>query len=402
MEVTRTASTSRGGASGQPSAQPTHRRSEADHLPHPKRHKPDVVAPSSPSKSKTLLQRQNEHARFIGRGTVGYADAEARRQAELLKFAESRAKAASSRTPYNPSEAEFRYPPGASGDDSARGLLEQIKNRMEQRNPSNFLQKAKQVQQSLLDKQQRAADIQRLREEAARRESFRSTGFDEEHALSSTQGGYAAASSIQNSVGKATESSQGAFARAKKRTSDSDADSDEDGLSDGGDYEHQVASDSHTGRDDDLALVESLQRGPRPIPPNPEDPKWQTMEPFSGHRLRERKLPHSQLKDYLRGRYHIPPSLLYSIARPITVATFADGRPLDWKNFRNGDYEVPVDGDFVIIATIVEKSDLLVTKGFDSESGNSRNATSGRKPASFIKMTTPCCSKMQALVRTVD
>ncbi|KAJ1041322.1 hypothetical protein NDA11_006411 [Ustilago hordei] len=371
MEVTRTASTSQ-----KPSAPPPHHPSEQSiRAPPSKRPRPDIIAPSSPSKSRIL--RPEERSRL-----ASHAE-QSRLQANLLSYAEARARASSTYALPPPApatlrsdgeNADFRYPPDCTGGSSgsARGLLEQIKNRMDQRAPaksSNFLQMAKQVQQSLLEKQQHAAEMQRLRDEAARRESFRSGGFGDEHVAPSSASQSAPA-----------EAGGSAFARAKKRPSPT---SDEDDPSDDAASDTDLADDA-VQRDENLTLIESLRPGPRAIPTNSDDPKWEKFEPFSGHRLRERKLPHSQLKEHLRGRYHIPPSLLYSIARPITAPFMADGRTFDWKaGTRNGDYEVPIDGDWIVIATIVEKSELLVTKGFENDSvpsgGKQRQAEAGEE-----------------------
>lgn len=210
--------------------------------------------------------------------------------------------------------------------------------------------------------------MQRLRDQAARRESFRSGGFADDYAAPS-----ASASASQSTPNNGRGGGESAFSRAKKQPSSA---SDEDDPSDA-DSDNDSAHNTVVERDEDLTLIETLRPGPRAIPTNPDDPKWEKFEPFSGHRLRERKLPHSQLKEHLRGRYHIPPSLLYSVARPITLPMFADGKSMDWKaTTRNGDYEVPVDGDWIVIATIVEKSELLMTKGFE----NDAHAASGSKP----------------------
>ncbi|CBQ71082.1 conserved hypothetical protein [Sporisorium reilianum SRZ2] len=334
MEVSSTASTSRPAAR---TAAPPARDDTTDRLPPPKRHKPDIVAPCSPSKSKPHFQ----HRQLAGSARFVDKEQEARREASLLSFAEARAKASSNYSAAQ-DDADFQYPPGHRGDSSARGLLEQIKNRMDQRAPkhSNFLQKAKQVQQSLLDKQQRHAQLQKAREEAEKRESLRSTGFADQHAATSQARSKTAASAAP----------QSAFSRAKERAA-ALADSESDTEQDADDLDAYHASlASGPSRDDDLTLIETLRPGPRPIAPNPDDPKWEAMEPYSGHRLRERKLAHAQLKEHLRGRYHIAPSLLYSLARPAMSVT--------------GEREVPVDGDWIVIATIVEKSELLVTKGF--------------------------------------
>ena len=62
--------------------------------------------------------------------------------------------------------------------------------------------------------------------------------------------------------------------------------------------------------------------------------------------VRVRKLAHDQLREFLRGRYHISPSMLYSIARPLPSKT---------------GYDVPVDGDWVTIAIIAERGPVKVT-----------------------------------------
>lgn len=358
MEVTRTASTSHG-LPTQPQLSINHRGlgESQRRTPSFRSRKPDIITPSSPSKAKRPYQRPlTESVR---------KEEEAQRQAALLSFAEARAKVLSIHSYPDSKDADFKYPPGSQGDSSARGLLEQIKNRIDQRapKPSNFLQKAKQVQQSLLEKQQQLEKLQKAQEEAEKRDSLRSDGFMKRQSQSKTK----------------SEATQGAFFRAKARAADPDAlKSAEEAEA----LEEHYSSEGIVHRDDDLALVEALRPGPRAIPPNPEDPKWEYMEPFSGHRLRERKLSHVQLKDYLCGRYHVPPSLLYSIARPLTMGM--DGRLPD--TMRNGDYEVPVDGDWIVIATIVEKSDLLVTKGFRPDDFDLPNKPSSRGTAAMSRL----------------
>ncbi|TKY86079.1 hypothetical protein EX895_004904 [Sporisorium graminicola] len=358
MEVSSSASTSR--QAPRPAPAPSHDNSR-DRAPPTKRHRrPDIVAPSSPSKPKPRLQQ-----RAAGSARLVDKEQEARREASLLSFAEARAKASSNYSAAQ-DDTNFHYPPGHPGDSSARGLLEQIKNRMHQRAPkhSTFLQKAKQVQQSLLDKQQRHAQLQKARNEAEKRESFRSAGFADQHAEPSR----ASSSQSQPQSKAAPATTQGVFSRAKERVDDAEDEEENSELEEGVD-ELEARHSSSPGswsRDDDLAIVENLRPGPRAIPPNPEDPKWESMEPFSGHRLRERKLPHSQLKEHLRGRYHLPPSVLYSVARPM------DGC------IRSGERQVPVDGDWIVIATIVEKSELLVTRGFRTDAPGSQQKAPSR------------------------
>jgi minichromosome maintenance protein 10 len=61
---------------------------------------------------------------------------------------------------------------------------------------------------------------------------------------------------------------------------------------------------------------------------------------------RERLLPHADLQEYLSDRFYIPPSLLYSIVRPTKGGT---------------DYEVPVEGDWIVIGVLAEKSEIKYT-----------------------------------------
>lgn len=69
---------------------------------------------------------------------------------------------------------------------------------------------------------------------------------------------------------------------------------------------------------------------------------------------RKRNTPHGELEGHLQGRYFIPPSLLYSIAQPAAGGS---------KSGVDGDFEVPVVGDWITMAVIVEKSAIKITKG---------------------------------------
>jgi minichromosome maintenance protein 10 len=62
----------------------------------------------------------------------------------------------------------------------------------------------------------------------------------------------------------------------------------------------------------------------------------------------ERKLPHDTVQAHMYGRYYLPPSLLYSVIR-----LSRDGAT----------YDVPVEGDWVTIAVVAEKSDIRVSGG---------------------------------------
>lgn len=60
----------------------------------------------------------------------------------------------------------------------------------------------------------------------------------------------------------------------------------------------------------------------------------------------KRVLPHDEVQDHLYGRYFLPPSQLYSLAR-----LSRDGST----------YDIPVEGDFVTIAVVAERGDIKVT-----------------------------------------
>lgn len=62
---------------------------------------------------------------------------------------------------------------------------------------------------------------------------------------------------------------------------------------------------------------------------------------------RSRSLPHEELQDYLRGRYYLSPSKLYSVVR--------------LQPNKQG-YDVPVEGDWVTIAVVAERGPLRYTK----------------------------------------
>lgn len=58
-----------------------------------------------------------------------------------------------------------------------------------------------------------------------------------------------------------------------------------------------------------------------------------------------RVLSHASLQDYLDARYHLSPSLLYSIIKP----------------GRGNEMEVPVEADYVVIGVLAEKSGIKMT-----------------------------------------
>ena len=91
--------------------------------------------------------------------------------------------------------------------------------------------------------------------------------------------------------------------------------------------------------------------------------EWLHLEPNSSIRLsyvtslssyciepeslrRRRSLPHSSVQDHLSGRYHLSPSLLYSVIR-----LSRDGAT----------YDVPLEGDWVVIAVVAERGEVKVS-----------------------------------------
>ncbi|KZT02785.1 uncharacterized protein LAESUDRAFT_738494 [Laetiporus sulphureus 93-53] len=100
-------------------------------------------------------------------------------------------------------------------------------------------------------------------------------------------------------------------------------------------------------RDDRLALVEKLIPGPVEHKPPFDDPKFEKLEPCSGIRLSSRSISHEDFQDYLRGRYYLSPSKLYSVVRLLPD--------------KQG-YDVPVCGDWLTIAVVAERGQIKHTQ----------------------------------------
>lgn len=62
---------------------------------------------------------------------------------------------------------------------------------------------------------------------------------------------------------------------------------------------------------------------------------------------RSRELPHDEFQDYLRGRYYLSPSKLYSVIRLLP---------------NKQGYDVPVEGDWVTVAVVAERGPLRFSK----------------------------------------
>lgn len=96
---------------------------------------------------------------------------------------------------------------------------------------------------------------------------------------------------------------------------------------------------------------------------------------------RKRVLPHSEVQDCLYGRHYLRPSQIYSVAR-----LSRDGQT----------YDIPVDGDWVTIAVVAERSDVRVSgtrdasDGEDEEDGEQDHKKKGKKkerpPRKYINL----------------
>ncbi|KAG2144018.1 hypothetical protein BD769DRAFT_1421099 [Suillus cothurnatus] len=123
----------------------------------------------------------------------------------------------------------------------------------------------------------------------------------------------------------------------------------------------QSVSDIVPNRDDRLAIVEQLEVGPVDHKPPLDDPNFQRLEPNSGIRLSSRSLPHDDLQEYLRGRYYLSPSKLYSCIRLLP---------------NQSGYDVPVEGDWITIAVVAERGPVRTTRApVDIAPGDDGRAT---------------------------
>ncbi|KAG2150994.1 uncharacterized protein EDB93DRAFT_1140546 [Suillus bovinus] len=123
-------------------------------------------------------------------------------------------------------------------------------------------------------------------------------------------------------------------------------------------------------RDDRLAIVEQLNVGPMDHKPPLDDAYFQRLEPNSGIRLSSRSLSHDDLQDYLRGRYYLSPSTLYSCIR---------------LSPNQSAYEVPVEGDWITIAVVAERGPVRTTRApVDIAPGDDGRATDDEGGSSNI------------------
>ncbi|KAF8181067.1 hypothetical protein BJ912DRAFT_1044739 [Pholiota molesta] len=100
-------------------------------------------------------------------------------------------------------------------------------------------------------------------------------------------------------------------------------------------------------RDERLALIDSLEPGPYEYAPPYDDPDFARLEPHSGINLISRIIPHEDFSDYLRGRYYLSPSRLYSAIRLLP---------------NKQGYDVPVPGDWITIGVVAERGPIKFTR----------------------------------------
>lgn len=113
-------------------------------------------------------------------------------------------------------------------------------------------------------------------------------------------------------------------------------------------HEQEQDNDQEQDRDERMRVLHRLEPGPGSLDEAPEwDRDWERFEPVSRTRLRRRLVPHETLLGFVDGRFLLPPPLLYSVCTPGT---------------RDGDFDVPVDGDWLTICVLAEKGPLRETR----------------------------------------
>jgi minichromosome maintenance protein 10 len=149
----------------------------------------------------------------------------------------------------------------------------------------------------------------------------------------------------------------------------------------GEDLSHPETPFDGVERDEDMQIVENLVIGPIEHKAPFDDPNFKNFEPYSRINLSyvpypsnvclchlttlpclsSRLLPHDDLQEYMRGRYYLSPSLLYSVVR---------------LSPNKQSYDVPIVGDWVTIAVIAERGQIQVS------GGGGRNSTKKKEPSS--------------------
>ncbi|BGP11142.1 hypothetical protein JCM10049v2_007041 [Rhodotorula toruloides] len=116
---------------------------------------------------------------------------------------------------------------------------------------------------------------------------------------------------------------------------------------------------SRRTRNKDGTVVNEVEIGPWEFPVRSEDPEWEKVEPYSGIRLKERLIPHSEIQDLLTGRYPLLPSSLYALSR------------VDSRNRIDLDPEI-VDADYVVFGVLAWKDEVRFLNGGMGRGGGGR------------------------------
>ncbi|GAA5982537.1 hypothetical protein JCM5350_006106 [Sporobolomyces pararoseus] len=128
------------------------------------------------------------------------------------------------------------------------------------------------------------------------------------------------------------------FPSASSRVGSDDEDDDGLEITDGPSREQE----KRRRRNKDSTVIEDLEMGPIDFVPPKHDPNFNSIEPNSGIKLRERLIPHEQVQGLLSDRYHLTPSQIYSLAR------------IDQRR----QVHIDVDADFVIIGVLAWKDEI--------------------------------------------
>ncbi|KAE8260680.1 hypothetical protein A4X13_0g204 [Tilletia indica] len=119
-------------------------------------------------------------------------------------------------------------------------------------------------------------------------------------------------------------------------------------------------AEQKANRDENMTIIiEDMPLGPQEFPHPPGDPSFNFLEPYSGIRLRSRTLPFDRFQQIMEYCRYVSPSTLYAM-----VQQYHDPNRQSGPNFRtDGKYTLPIEGDWVVIGVLAEKSQIRITKG---------------------------------------
>lgn len=127
---------------------------------------------------------------------------------------------------------------------------------------------------------------------------------------------------------------------------------------------------AQVGRNERLELTEDMERGPYTFEAPLDDATFEHFEPHARTKLRKRYIIHANVNAYMNCRYAISPSTLYSL-------TGRNGSSSEYvrdvsQPAMDGDFEVPLYGDWVLFAVMGEKSALKYTSNTSSDTAPSK------------------------------